>query len=387
MSTISVVYQTGGYSATMAIQGNYAYISSYVTSSYGNEGYINRINVDDPSTSTLWLNTGENCVMQMAVTNDYLYILAYNIVQGGSSILKISFDDTNDPPTVDTWYTNSESALMGIAVSDTYVYVSSLRSIMTLDINTAALVNTVSVSSYSKVLSQLAINGDYLYAGLNSGVARLGIGEDTTFTQGWWNVPYSTKSVTAYGDYIYAACKGANDTYYTIKQIPIADPGSYSTFDDTINGIYSIYTNGGDVYAPLPSVTYMFAPVVTETLVYSPNDLTSSDEKDTDKRGIAPLRRPGQRKPVGMIELTTRTIIGRHRRRTIYTSHNEFNITVFDKMSAISGRFMYVNRTGTLLEEVKCSALSGTGQYATANVSIKPKGNMREITVTGKSFM
>lgn len=56
----------------MALDGKYAYISSYNTSNYGNEGFITTVNVDDPTITNRWLNTGTKCVMQMVVNGGYL---------------------------------------------------------------------------------------------------------------------------------------------------------------------------------------------------------------------------------------------------------------------------------------------------------------------------
>ena len=377
MSTVSTVYDTGGSLAVMALDGKYAYISSYITSNSGNEGFIHTVNVDNPTITNRWLNTGTKFVMQMVVNGGYLYLALNDLTNEAYTIGRVYLDDSS-PPTLVTFY-SSAVLLFGVAVSDNYIYTTTLYTILSIDKETEVVKTAATSSSTAnRLITGLVINGDYLYAGMNSGIARLGIGDDTTFTPKWWNgSPEVTYSVAADGDFIYVACKGENATNLNIKQISVADPTNYSWFDQTVTGIYSIFANNGYLYAPLLRSTVMFTPVVTDTFVYSPNEVSTTN--------TAHIRRPGKNKHVGTIELNTRTILGRFRRRDIFSSHNEFILTVFDKMSTISGRFTYVNRTGTLSEEVACNVLSASGPYArAARVSIKPKGSLMEVTVQYK---
>lgn len=229
-------------------------------------------------------------------------------------------------------------------------------------------------------INQLAINGYYLYAAINTGVARLSL-VDNTFTQGWLNNTLKTISVTAYGDYLYASVINGTNIYH-IMQIPVDDPTSYSWFDTTVSNLYYLYANSGYLYAPLILSTVRFVlPQLSDTLVYSQAELTaSSTDTAMGKRGTALLRRPGKRKPVAIIEMFTRTSMTRHGRRGYYTTHLNSTITFFNHISAISCHHVYVTVGNANMSKVaSCNVTDTNGLYDGAKVTITPNGRMRHV--------
>ena len=256
-STVSTVYNIGGGSAypAITIDKKYAYISNSDDETDGNVAYVSTVKVDDPTNTHLKIIKTDyyDIIPQMAVDESYMYMLAFNMINHTSVIKQFSVDDTNNSATLHTKYEFTTTIFYGIAVKDNYIYVSHGLYLSSIDKVTGV---ATTVASGSDAMYQLAINGDYLYAASEKGVARFGI-VDGTFIQRWWSGAH-TFGIAADGDYVYAQDKGTSN----IRQISVADPTNYSWFDQTVK-VTSLYATNGNVYAPLTSSTVMFTPFVT----------------------------------------------------------------------------------------------------------------------------
>jgi hypothetical protein len=239
---------------------------------------------------------------------------------------------------------------------------------------------------YNTHPNQLCVLGDYLYTADSniSGISRIDL-TNYTVTDTWvelYNNYGGAEGIAAYGNYLYVSVssKKSSSQPNNIVQISL-DGTTLKTFDTTYDSSY-LYAYNEQLYALTTAGVVVFAiPPATDTLVYSQSDLdASSKATPMGKRGTVMLRRSGQRRPVAVLEMITRTSIFKLRKRVIQTTHHDCTITFLQHPSAVSGKFVNVNSTG-VFETVACMSHAASGRYTSAKLTITPNGNMREITV------
>lgn len=257
--------------------------------------------------------------------------------------------------------------------------------VIQLSLTSIGVISTVTCTKISSIPFQLCVLGDDVYTcdHYTSGIDLFDLTNNTA--NQWCELTnYSTSvGIATYGNYIYASVSQNNQTKPNCIVTITLDGTTVKNFDTTYNSTY-LYVYNEQLYALTTAgvVVFDISPA-SDTLVYSQNDLdASSTETAMGKRGTALLRRSGQRRPVAMLEMITRTSIFKRRRRTIYTTHRDCTITFLDDSSAISGKFLHVNSTGVLSETVTCMSDAASGRYTSAKLSIKPNGTMMEITIT-----
>jgi hypothetical protein len=220
-----------------------------------------------------------------------------------------------------------------------------------------------------------------------TGVARLNLA-DNEFVTDWYYDPSmpKTQSVAVYGDYVYATAFGKTNTYIkpmNILQIKVDDP-SVTAIVDT-NNVMGMGLYDGFLYdSTAESISQFVIPQPPETLVYSRATLSaSSTETAMGKRGTAPLFQQGRKRPVGVIEVITRTTPADHKRRTVYTSHLDCTITFFDHLSVVAAHFVYASVGSDAMGGVITSMSdAASGRHRTAKVTMTPKGKLMEVKVT-----
>lgn len=371
MASSTVVYPGTWYAVVCS--GDYMYLT--------NNNKIQKITlstgvIDTPN----WASTSLNSIQGMAIYNGCIYAV------GKSSIIQISLDVPN--PT--TWATVGYN-LRGIFISGDSMYVTNMtqttpldNQVIQLSLTSSNVISTVTITDYA-MPTQLCVLGNYVYTcNLYSyGIVRVDLTNNTADTS-WYNLPNTqyqhSEGIAAYGNYIYASVASPHTSNPNSIVTITLDGTTLKTFDTTYDSTY-LYIFNEQLYALTTTgvVVFEISPA-TDTLVYSQTELdASSTETAMGKRGTAMLRRQGQRRPVAVLEMITRTSIFRHRRRVIYTTHHDCTITFLQHQSAISGRFVHVNRT--LPETVTCMSHAASGRYTSAKLAIKPNGNMREVTI------
>lgn len=255
--------------------------------------------------------------------------------------------------------------------------------VIQLSLTSINVINTVTITD-NALPRQLCVLGDDVYTCnfYSNGIVRVDLSNNTANTA-WYTITQSAHSegIATYGNYIYASVASTNTSQPNSIVTITLDGTTLKTFNNTYDSGY-LYVYNDQLYALTTTgvVVFEISPA-TDTLVYSQTELeASSTETAMGKRGTAMLRRSGQRRPVAVLEMITRTSIFRHRRRVIYTTHHDCTITFLEHQSAISGRFVHVNRT--LSETVTCMSHAASGRYTSAKLEIKPNGNMREVTIT-----
>jgi len=320
-------------------------------------------------------------VMQMAIYGDYMYA-----VTGELNIVRITLK-TGD--VYSAWFqSNIGGEMCGIAISSDGVLYAPLNTstsghkyIYTCDLTATNLIIVKLDSTVDGLVDTYGVDlddgGAYLYVTTGTGIARLDTSTNT-FQSDWLTVQSiaSSPSVVAYGDYLYVSC--LDNSQVETKKILIAQP--YMT--DWVNTKYSVVyitVYGGYLYELTPnSIVQINIAQASVTLVYSQAALTASSKPTAQgKRGTALLRRPGKRRPVGFVEMVTRTSTVNVKRRAFSTTQADCTITFFDHPSAIKCPFVYT-KSGA----VSGRAIAASGVYDSANVTMTPNGDRMEITVT-----
>jgi len=366
---MSVVYSGTG--TAVVCSGDYMYLANGKT--------IQKITlstgvIDTPNWESVSID-----ILGMTIYNDYIYV-----VGNDAKIIQISL---TEPPSHVTWATVGKD-LMGISYSGDFMYVSNSEENgdgQVIQLNTSAEVtNTFLVDSLPR---QICILDNYLYSAIGSDTAISRIDLTTNTVINWFNLPTSTYTystgIAAYGNYVYVSVAVLSNTGLPKNILQISLDGTkMTTFDTTYDSGY-LYVYNEQLYALTTDGVVVFEiPPATDTLVYSQKDLdASSKATPMGKRGTVMLRRSGQRRPVAVLEMITRTSIFRRRKSVIYTTHHDCTITFLQHQSAVSGKFVNVNSTG-VFETVTCMSYAASGRYTSAKLTITPNGNMREITVT-----
>jgi hypothetical protein len=356
---------------SMAFSGNFMYVASNY--------YINKFNLTTLINDPRWVSIDSDYI-SMAVYDDYIYRTNYN------KIYKINI---NLPiVTNDVWFSVDEGSQLAYMCNDgDYMYIinetSSKTEVLQVNIPTAQIVNTFSFGS--TFIASICKYGNYVYVTSEEKyISRIDLTDNSVDTE-WFTLPLLdgvTKNpggygLAAYGDYVYTTVQanGSSNSPSVIIQIPI-DATTYTVLSSSDLNFYYLSIYKGALYGNFPSGTYAFA--LTETLVYSQKDLNASSiDTAMGKRGTALLRPQGKKRPIGLIEMITRTTKVRHRKRIFQTTHYDCTMTFFDRLSAI--KCCFVNVDGATL---RGDAIATSGPYTSAKLTIKPKGNTREVTVS-----
>lgn len=334
----------------MTFLGNFMYVAD--------KYHINKFNLTTRVNRPGWCPISIDYI-NMGIYDGYLYR-----TDSGNKIYKINL---NKPKPINkVWlFAAEEDNLLYMCIDGPYMYLihesSSGNKVLQVNIPTCQFVNTFDFGS--SPIGSICKYGKYVYVFNGKYISRINLIDNSVNTE-WFKVPKDWGyDLAAYGDYVYAA---VNDG---IIQISI-DATTYTNFSSSDTANLCVYN--GTLYGSSYSGTYAYA--LTETLVYSQNDLeASSIATPAGKRGTALLRPRGKRRPIGLIEMITRKV--KHRKRVITY---DCTITFFERGTAISCRFVNVSNGPVALTG---NAIA-SGPYKSAKLSITPKGNMRVVKVS-----
>jgi hypothetical protein len=352
---------------------------------------ISRYNLTSWALDTWSVSLTFGNVAQMAVSGDYMYVVTGDRDQ--SYVYRVTLDNTSEQ----IEWCDCMSYLTGVAISGNYVYAASADSsngetkvFHKIDIETATMSNIttdeLNIPTYGITIDE---DGKYLYASNRVGVSRLVL-LDHAFDPYWWNdntMPY-TNSVAVWGEYAYVTAYGTEQVYSAFKplhtkRLLLSNPYENDKFDQ-INNVLCVNVYNKFLYVSTPdSIVHFQIAQPIDTLVYSNAKLSASmTETAMGNRGMAPLFRQGRKKPVGVVEVTSRTTPSKFLRQTVYTTHLECNITLFETHSAVSSRFVYATvGTNAIPRAITSVTDVASGIYSTAKVTMTPKGRMMEVKI------
>jgi hypothetical protein len=379
---MSVVVSSGGNS--MCGYGGYMYVA--------NGENISRYNATSWALDTWSASLTYGNVVQMAISGGYMYVVTGDRDQ--SHVFRITLDNPSEQI---EWCDCMWPYLTGVAISGNYVYVASAdgsnsngetKVFYKIDIETATM-SPITTGAFNVPTFGITIDedGKYLYASNNTGLSRLNL-LDNGFEPFWWydsTMPY-TNSVAVWGEYAYVNALGSEQVYSAFKpmhtkRILLSNPYNIDNLDQ-LNDVLSLTVYNKLLYeSTMNSIVQFHIAQPPSTVFYSNAKLTASmTETAMGNRGMASLFRQGQKKPVGVIEVITRSTPARFRRQTVHTTHLGCTITLFETHSVVSSRFVYASvGTNAIPGAITSVADVTSGIYSTAKVTMTPKGRLMEV--------
>jgi len=267
----------------LIIHGSYMYVSTA-------NGYIEEINMADGSVNnSTWFSNGINSInnnsqlWQMAISGNYLYVAD----SANGQISKI--DLTNNSNITASWCTGINGPF-GIAISSSYLYVSNGFTnngpvnnsvILKINLSDGSIANANWLSGLTSTeFYDLAISGNYMYAGTKNGIAKINMSDGSIVNLSWVNINRPIPFITIHGNVMYGTDVTNSSTIIAIN---MAD-GSILDNNYINNGYlnYGMVVSGSEFYTAVNSNNAVYKntlpPLTVPTICFHEDTLILTDE-------------------------------------------------------------------------------------------------------------